>query len=306
MDGRENVDARISPGSADVGRRTTNAAQGAGAAEAPSGQGGGYGRWLVAVLLLAGIVAARLALGDRLSLEELSRYERQFRAFRAAHPGLIYGILFAAYVGVTALSLPGATAMTLLTAWLLGFWQAVVLVSFASTAGATLAFLLSRYLLRQVVERRFGERLAAFDAAFRRNGAWFLFTLRLIPAVPFFVINVAMGLTPIRPWTFWWVSQLGMLPGTMVYVYAGSQFPSLSELAERGVAGVFTPRVWAAFAVLAAFPLVLRMVARWLGIGARSFATGTQHVGTQGPLLLSSGIGGCGTADPRSDRGPDS
>ncbi|RMG40615.1 MAG: TVP38/TMEM64 family protein [Planctomycetota bacterium] len=221
-------------------------------------------RWLLLAVLVVLIVAARVGLGEHLTLSGLARHERQFRAFQAAHPYLVHAVLFVAYVGVTALSLPGATAMTLLTAWLLGFWRAVVLVSFASTTGATAAFLLSRYLFRDGIERRLGPRLRAFDEAVRRNGAWFLFTLRLIPAVPFFVINAAMGLTSMRPWTFWWVSQLGMLPGTMVYVYAGSQFPTLSELATRGVRGALTPRVWMAFGLLAVFPLLVRLAARWL------------------------------------------
>jgi uncharacterized membrane protein YdjX (TVP38/TMEM64 family) len=108
--------------------------------------------------------------------------------------------------------------MTLLYGWFFKFVAALLVVSFASTTGTTLAFLLSRYLLRDAIQQKFGERLAGFNGALEREGAFYLFTLRLIPAVPFFVINVVMGLTPIRVWTFWWVSQLGMLPGTCVFV----------------------------------------------------------------------------------------
>jgi uncharacterized membrane protein YdjX (TVP38/TMEM64 family) len=131
-------------------------------------------------------------------------------------------------------------------------------VSFASTLGATLAFLLSRYLLRDTVQAQFGERLAKFNAMLEREGAFYLFTLRLIPAVPFFAINVVMGLTPIRATTFWWVSQLGMLPASAVYVYAGDQVPTLAELAKRGVGSVLNARTIIALALLGVFPLVVK------------------------------------------------
>uniref|UniRef100_A0A7C2NUI7 TVP38/TMEM64 family membrane protein n=1 Tax=Schlesneria paludicola TaxID=360056 RepID=A0A7C2NUI7_9PLAN len=196
--------------------------------------------------------------GDQLTLQNLARYESMFRQFQSEHPWLIYAAAFVAYVAVTGLSLPGAAAMTLLMGWLFGFVRAVILVSFASTAGASLAFLLSRYLLKDAVQHRFGDRLAAFNAALEREGAFYLFTLRLIPAVPFFVINVVMGLTPLRLSTFWWVSQLGMLPGTCIYVYAGSTVPSLQELANKGVGGILRPGVLVAFAVLGLFPLVVK------------------------------------------------
>ena len=116
--------------------------------------------------------------------------------------------------------------------WYFGLAPAVILVSFASTSGATIAFLLSRYLFRDAIQTRFRDQLAKFNQALQREGAFYLFTLRLIPAVPFFVINVVMGLTPIRTLTFWWVSQVGMLAGTIVYVYAGSTIPSLAHLAD--------------------------------------------------------------------------
>jgi len=134
------------------------------------------------------------------------------------------------------------------------------LVSFASTAGATVAFLLSRYLFRDALQSRFGDRLAGFNAALESEGAFYLFTLRLIPAVPFFVINVVMGLTPLKTRTFWWVSQLGMLPGTVVYVSAGASVPSLQVLAERGVGGVLSPQLFAAFIALGLFPLIVKSV----------------------------------------------
>jgi uncharacterized membrane protein YdjX (TVP38/TMEM64 family) len=201
-------------------------------------------------------------LGDSLNLEHLARRESQLRAFQHQHSILVYGIALLVYVAVTGLSLPGAAVLTLAYGWYFGFLSGVVLVSFASTAGATLAFLLSRFLFRAVIQHRFGDRLDKFNRALEREGPFYLFTLRLIPAVPFFVINAVMGLTPIRLRTFWWVSQLGMLPGTAVYVYAGSTVPNLQTLAERGVGAVFTPgqltRILVAFVILGSFPLIVR------------------------------------------------
>jgi uncharacterized membrane protein YdjX (TVP38/TMEM64 family) len=224
--------------------------------------------------LLVGLaVAATIAVGfvllrDVLSLASLARYESQLRAFQQRSPVAAYGLAVAAYVGVTGLSLPGATGLTLAYAWFFGFWRALVLVSFASTAGATLAFLVSRYLFRDAMRLRLGERLKNVNELLARDGPFYLFTLRLIPAVPFFVINAAMGLTPLPVRTFWWVSQLGMLPGTGVYVYAGSRVPSLDALASQGIQGVFTPaqiaQILAAFALLGVFPLAVRwMLRRW-------------------------------------------
>jgi uncharacterized membrane protein YdjX (TVP38/TMEM64 family) len=159
-------------------------------------------------------------------------------------------------------ALPGAAVLTLVYGWYLGLLEGVVLVSVASTTGASLAFLLSRFLFRDSIQSRFGERLQSFNASLEKEGPFFLFTLRLIPAVPFFLINAVMGLTPIRARTFWWVSQLGMLPGTIVYVYAGSVVPSLQKLADEGIKAVFSPaqltQIIVAFALLGVFPLIVR------------------------------------------------
>ena len=161
--------------------------------------------------------------------------------------------------------------MTLLFGWLFGFWRGLVVVSFGSTAGATVAFLLSRYLLRDAIIQRFGDRLSSFNESLEREGAFYLFTLRLIPAVPFFVINAVMGLSPLRVRTFWWVSQLGMLAGTAVYVYAGASVPRLQTLADKGVGTIFTPsqmtQILMAFVLLGLFPLIVR-------IGMKRLATG--------------------------------
>jgi uncharacterized membrane protein YdjX (TVP38/TMEM64 family) len=157
--------------------------------------------------------------------------------------------------------------LTLLFGWYFGFWRGLVLVSFASTAGATVAFFLSRYFFRDTIQKRFGDRLTAFNKALEREGAFYLFTLRLIPAIPFFVINVVMGLTPIRPRTYWWVSQVGMLPGTAVFVYAGSTVPNLTTLAEKGVGGILSPQLIVAFVLLGIFPLIVKKVMQRLSRG---------------------------------------
>ena len=202
--------------------------------------------------------------GDTLTLQNLALQESQLRVFQQEHPVLVYGDAFSIYVVVTGLSLPGAAVLTLVFGWYFGLAQGILLVSFASTTGATLAFLLSRVLFRDSIQKRFGERLTSFNQALEKEGPFFLFTLRLIPAVPFFVINAVMGLTPIRTRTFWWVSQLGMLAGTAVYLYAGSSVPNLQTLADQGVNAVFTPsqltQIVVAFVLLGVFPLIVRFM----------------------------------------------
>ena len=149
-------------------------------------------------------------------------------------------------------------------AWFFKFWLALVLISFASTVGATAAFLIARYLLRDSVQNRFGRRLKIFNQSFENEGAFYLFTLRLIPAIPFFVTNLLMGLTKIKVTTFWWVSQIGMLAGTCVYVYAGSSIPNLNTLQAEGVSAVFTAsqvtQFTIAFALLGCFPILVKKI----------------------------------------------
>ncbi|MDA0283218.1 MAG: TVP38/TMEM64 family protein [Planctomycetota bacterium] len=196
--------------------------------------------------------------GDAISFQNLVSRETAIRRFQEDNPILVYAAAFGVYVAVTGLSLPGASVLTLAYAWFFGFGPGLVLVSFSSTAGATTAFLISRYLLRDSIQSRFGERLASFNEALSREGAFYLFTMRLIPAIPFFVINVVMGLTPVRVFTFWWVSQVGMLPGTIVYVYTGSRVPDLKTLANEGASGVLTWDLLVAFVVLGLFPITIR------------------------------------------------
>ncbi|TWU56778.1 TVP38/TMEM64 family inner membrane protein YdjZ [Rubripirellula tenax] len=239
--------------------------------ETPRGNNdSGKTKKVVVFLFVAAIIlVAYTQFGDLLSLSSLAKQEAQLRTMQADHPVLVYGAAFLVYVVVTGLSLPGAAVLTLVYGWYFGLLRGVVLVSFASTAGATVAFLLSRFLFREAIEKRFGHRLQGFNDALEREGPSSLFTLRLIPAVPFFVINAVMGLTPIRTGTFWWVSQLGMLPATIVYVYAGSSVPDLQTLADDGVGAVFNRsqliQISSAFVCLGLFPLVVRLAMKWYG-----------------------------------------
>lgn len=209
------------------------------------------------VLLLAVVLVAYL-FRDSLTLENLAARENEFRRFQDSNPWLMYGAAFLLYVTVAGLALPGAAGLSLAYAWFFGFWPALILISFASTIGATISFLLSRFLLRDSIQSRFGDRLNLINESLKKEGAFYLFTLRLIPAIPFFLVNLLMGLTPLKTWTYWWVSQLGMLPGTAVFVYAGSSVPSLDELAAKGISGIFSPKVFIAFAILGLFPLVIK------------------------------------------------
>ncbi len=159
------------------------------------------------------------------------------------------------YVTVTGLSLPGATVMTLIAGAVFGLAVGLVLVSFASTIGASVAFVLARYLFRDLVQRRFESALKPINEGVRREGAFYLFALRLVPAVPFFAINVGMGLTPMPLWTFYWVSQLGMLAGTFVYVNAGEQLGQLES-----ISGIFSPMLIGSFVLLGLFPLIAKKV----------------------------------------------
>ncbi|MFN3566589.1 MAG: FAD-dependent oxidoreductase, partial [Burkholderiaceae bacterium] len=183
-----------------------------------------------------------------LTLEFFQASRAQIDAYHAAHPLQTIAIYVAVYVAVAALSLPGAAIMTLAGGAIFGLVVGTVVVSFASSVGATLAFLAARFLLRDWVQGRFGERLRAINEGMAKEGAFYLFALRLVPIFPFWLINLAMALTPIRARTFYWVSQLGMLPGTIVYVYAGSQLAQF-----RLSAGLIV-----AFVLLGIFPLVAR------------------------------------------------
>ncbi|MBK6854441.1 MAG: FAD-dependent oxidoreductase [Burkholderiales bacterium] len=209
--------------------------------------------WLLLALAALLVVFFALDLGRYLSLATIKNSQADLQAWRAAQPVLAAVVVFGAYVAVTALSLPGAAVMTLGVGALFGLGWGLLIVSFASTIGAMLAFLASRWLLGDWVQSRFGDRLATLNAGIAKDGALYLFTLRLVPVLPFFVINLAMGVTPLRTWTFYWVSQVGMLAGTVVYVNAGTQLGQIDSLQ-----GIVTPGVLGSLVLLGVFPLVAR------------------------------------------------
>jgi len=219
----------------------------------------------IAVLL---IIAALLGLfllfdlGQYLSLEYMKARQAELEQYLREYPVQTRLTFFLVYVVVTGLSLPGATVMSLVIGAVFGLLWGVLLVSFASTLGATLAFVISRFLLRDAVQSRFGDKLRPINEGIRKDGAFYLFGLRLVPLFPFFVINLVMGLTPIRTWTYAWVSQAGMLAGTVVYVNAGTQLGRLESLS-----GILSPGLIFSFVLLGVFPLIARKLLQ--GIQAR-------------------------------------
>jgi pyruvate/2-oxoglutarate dehydrogenase complex dihydrolipoamide dehydrogenase (E3) component/uncharacterized membrane protein YdjX (TVP38/TMEM64 family) len=214
---------------------------------------------LLLVLLLALAVGAffGLHLQNYFTLQALKSEHQTFESLRSASPWLFAAGFFGVYVAMAALSLPGAAILTLAAGASFGILEGTLLVSFASALGATLALIVSRYLLRDSVQRRFGEKLRAINEGMQRDGAFYLFTLRLIPLFPFFVVNLLMGLTPIRIGTFYWVSQLGMLPATLAFVNAGTQLARIEHLS-----GIASPTLLLSFAVLAVLPWIARAVVR--------------------------------------------
>jgi len=225
-------------------------------------------------LLLLGVLAALVAayftfdLGQYLSLDYFKMQQAAIESYRASHPWQTALLFFLVYVAVTGLSLPGAALMTLVGGAIFGLLWGTLIISFASTIGATLAFLAARFLLRDAVQRRFGDRLGAINAGVAKDGPFYLFTLRLVPIFPFFVINLVMGLTPLRASTFYWVSQVGMLPATVVYVNAGREIGQIESLA-----GIVSTGLLLSFVLLGLFPLIAkkavdlvkarRVYARW-------------------------------------------
>lgn len=208
---------------------------------------------ILAIVLACAVALYQLGLKDYLTLDAIKAQQSNFGQSYADHPVLVIGIFFLVYVTSTALSLPGAALLTLLAGALFGLVTGTIIVSFASSIGATLAFLGSRFLLRDWVQAKFGDRLKAINDGVAKDGAFYLFSLRLIPVVPFFVINLAMGLTPIKARSFYWVSQLGMFLGTIVYVNAGTQLARIDSLSD-----IASPGLLASFAALGLFPWIAR------------------------------------------------
>jgi uncharacterized membrane protein YdjX (TVP38/TMEM64 family) len=207
------------------------------------------------LLLIAGLVGAFFAfdLQQYLTLDSLKSRQQAFAEVYVAHPIRTIAAYMGIYILVTTLSLPGAVVLTLAGGALFGLPVGFVVISFASTIGATLAFLVSRFVLRDLVQSHFGDRLRVINEGVRKEGAFYLFSLRLVPIFPFFLINLAMGLTPIRTGVYYLVSQVGMIPGTLVYVNAGTQLGQIESLS-----GILSPDLLLSFALLGLFPLLAR------------------------------------------------
>jgi pyruvate/2-oxoglutarate dehydrogenase complex dihydrolipoamide dehydrogenase (E3) component/uncharacterized membrane protein YdjX (TVP38/TMEM64 family) len=211
-------------------------------------------RLVVLIVLFLCVAAFFIAGGQRyLSFEYVKTQQAALQAWYASHPWQTSLAFFLLYIAVTGLSLPGATLLTLVAGAIFGLLRGTLIVSFASSLGATLALLASRFALRDWVQSRFSRQLQGINRGMEKEGALYLFTLRLIPVVPFFVINLAMGLTPVRARTFYWVSQLGMLPATLVYVNAGTQLGAIDS-----PGGIVSPGLVGALVLLGLFPLLAK------------------------------------------------
>ena len=253
-------------------------------------------RWLIVLILALGMALfVALDLGHFLTLHYLQQRHQEFLDLYALHPWELRGAYFALYLGLAALSLPGAALLTLAGGAVFGFGWGLVLVSFASSLGAALSFWTARLLLRDWVEARFATQLGEINAGVQRAGWLYLLSLRLIPVVPFFLINLTMGLTSLRTWTFYWVSQLGMLVGTAVYVNAGIQLGNLHSLSD-----VASPALLGSFALLGLFPLVVRRISRhlerlrvyapWRGVKPKKFDRNLVVIGAGAGGLVSAYI----------------
>lgn len=206
-------------------------------------------------VVIAALVAAFfiLDLGQYLNLAFAKEQQETLERYYHDYPYRTIFTYSTIYILATALSVPGAAILTLIAGAVFGLFTGTIVVSFCSTIGATLAFLIARFLLRDYVTAKFGARLKAIDKGLEQDGVFYLFTMRLIPAIPFFAINLLMGLTPIRTVPFFLVSQVGMLPGTVVYVNAGTQLAQLESLR-----GILSPPLWISFLLLGFFPLIAK------------------------------------------------
>lgn len=208
---------------------------------------------IISVILVLVLLFKFFGLGDYLSLDFLKQKQNALLSMYEARPLLILSLYCFTYIGVTALSLPGAAVMTLAGGGLFGLFTGTVAVSFSSTIGATLACIVARFLLRDWVQKKFGDKLVKINQGMAKEGGFYLFSLRLVPLFPFFVINLVMGLTSIRLVTYYWVSQLGMLPATIVYVNAGKELAKIDSLA-----GILSPRLIVSFALLGFLPILTK------------------------------------------------
>ncbi|MGM0429522.1 MAG: FAD-dependent oxidoreductase [Pseudomonadota bacterium] len=214
---------------------------------------------LLLIIIALFVSAFAFDLTQYLSLDVLKEKQQQLNQLFADYPFTVFAIYFVIYVVTTALSLPGATILTLGAGAIFGLGWGLLLASFAASFGAFLAFLSARFILHDWVQEKFGDRLTAINRGMERDGAFYLLSLRLVPLFPFFVINLVMGLTTIKAWTFYWVSQVGMLLGTAVYVNAGTQLAQISSLGD-----VISADLIGAFVLLGIFPLIAKAVLAFL------------------------------------------
>lgn len=215
---------------------------------------------IIIVVIIIGLIAAFkfFDLGQYLSFSYLKESRDTLVALYEKHTALVIAAYFFIYVVTTSLSLPGASPLTIVGGAVMGFWVATLVVSFASTIGATLACFFSRFLLRDWVQNKIGDRIKKVNEGIEKEGSFYLFTLRLIPLFPFWMINLAMGLTKIPLKRYYWVSQIGMLPGTMVYVNAGKELGKINSLK-----GILSPSLIISFALIGIFPIVVKKLVGW-------------------------------------------
>jgi uncharacterized membrane protein YdjX (TVP38/TMEM64 family) len=237
-------------------------------------------KWVSKFVVIGLIVICAFAfryfdLGQYLSLDYTKASQERFHSlYLVGHRLLVIAAYMGIYIAVTALSLPGAAVLTLAGGGLFGLSVGTVAVSFAGTIGATLACFVSRFLLREWVQTKFGDKLKTINDGIEKEGAFYLFSLRLVPIFPFFVINLLMGLTRMRLLTFFWVSQLGMLAGTMVYVNVGKELAQIDSLA-----GILSPGVWISFAILGLFPITVKKL---LAFNKKKYRKDSQSIGVNG------------------------
>jgi len=225
-----------------------------------------WSRWSI-IAVIALVIGLLVANRSSVSADALIAREAEYRATYTQHPLAVLSVAFVVYVAMTAFSIPGASLLTIASGWLFGFWPALALVSFASSLGATISCGLSRTLFRDAAARQLGPRLQVIEESLAKDGDFYLLTLRLLPQVPFFLINLAMGLTRYPLWRFYWISQIGMFPATCVFVYAGAQAVDLKTLIEKGPGSLLTTNMIVALCLLAVLPWILRSVVRWLRPG---------------------------------------
>ncbi len=221
--------------------------------------------WLKPLIFLAlAVVVAGLSIyfRDHLTLAGLADDVERLRQWRDRHPLAVALLLAAVFVISTGLSIPSVITLSIISGSLLGMWVGLVVASFSETAGATVAFLISRYLLRSSIEDRWKENVERADKMLDRDGVFYLLSLRLIHVIPSWMINLVLGCTRVPVSTFWWTTQMGMLPATSLYVFTGAHLPEIEQLKEQGIFGIVTPPIIGVFVLLAAVPLIVRFVLR--------------------------------------------